>query len=427
MKWSNRRRHPWARLAAIAACALMLAPGAGAQEPDPYAETPEELQPFRDSGEPYSRFFETPPIFRGPGRDEAAPSGLTSVVIGVLLPFEGLDRDLGVQFRHGVELAIDEANSAGGYDGLPFEPLFRDEAQAWGAAANAAVELVTARGAWGLVGAVDDTNSHVLTRVLLKLEVPMVNTSGTDPTLTEHAIPWLVRIRPDDRRNAYRLARRIFLEDERRRVAVFRANDRYARTGISELVDAARRLHRPIRLEVRFDNQAGHDTSDLEIQIERIRTLAPDAIVLWGRPEPSARALLALRAAGIDAPVYGPDRLADPLFIDLAGEAAEGTVLTYPLGRTAESPKWQGFRRRYRAAWSEEPSPAAAYAFDGTRLLIEAIRRAGLNRVRIREALVEQQQVEGVTGRIRFDPTFNNVAPVRLAVVRGGKLEIEGR
>ena len=410
----------------LAACVLAVAPTLGAQERGAYAGTPEELEPFRDSGEPYARFFETPPTFRGPGRDEPPPEGLESVVVGVLMPFGGLDRELGLQFRHGVELAIDEANAAGGYDGLPFEPIFRDEAQAWGAAANAAVDLVTEEGAWGLVGAFDDTNSHVLTRVLLKLEVPMVNTSGTDPTLTEHMIPWLVRIRPDDRQNAYRLARRIFLEDGRQRVAVFRANDRYARTGIRELVDAARRLHRPIRLEVRFENHAHQDASDLEIQIGRLRALAPDAIVLWGRAEPSARALLALRAAGIDAPIYGPDRFADPAFLDLAGEAAEGAVLTYPLEPSSSS-GWPAFRRRYLAAWNEEPHPAATYAFDGARLLIEAIRSAGLNRVRIRERLYAERQLVGVTGPIRFDATFNNVNPVRLAVVRGGRLEVEDR
>ena len=91
------------------------------------------------------------------------------------------------------------------------------------------------------------------------------------------------------------------------------------------------------------------------------------------------------------------------------------------------SPRWAAFRSRYLAAWGEEPHPVAAYAYDGTRLLVDAIRRAGLNRVRIRERLYEQRQLAGVTGTIRFDATFNNVTPVRLAVVRGGRLEVEER
>ena len=67
----------------------------------------------------------------------------------------------------------------------------------------------------------------------------------------------------------------------------------------------------------------------------------------------------------------------------------------------------------------------AAYAYDGTNLLIEAIRSAGLNRVLIRDRLFERDRVEGVTGEIVFDPTFNNITPVRIAVVRDGRIEIE--
>ncbi len=119
-----------------------------------------------------------------------------------------------------------------------------------------------------------------MTRVLLKLNVPMVNTGGTDPTLTEHNIPWLVRLRPDDRQAAYRLARRIFVEEGKQRVVFFRGTDRYARQGLGELADAARRLGRPIALEVRYRPE---DTTYVQ-QIERIQQVKPDAIVMWGRP-----------------------------------------------------------------------------------------------------------------------------------------------
>lgn len=405
---------------------LLLLPTTGSlaeKEEETYAETPAELLPFRGAGEPYSRFFQDPPVFRGPGAEKPPPKNLKHVALGVLMPYEGLDRNLGLRFRKGVELAVREANENGGVRGLPVEPLFRDESRAWGAAANAAVELTTEHGVWGLVGAFDDTNTHVLSRALLKLEVPVVNTSGTDPTLTEHAIPWMIRVRPDDRQNAYRLAERIFETDEKSRVAVFRANDRYARTGIRELVDAARRLHHPISLEVRFDNHTADDPASLTAQIERIRGMGPDAVVLWGRAEPSAHVLRALRGAGIDVPVYGPDRFADPAFLKIAGAAAEGLILTRPFDPKESGSTWDDFRRRYRAAWDEEPDAASAYAYDGTRLLLEAIEDAGLNRVRIRERLVEAGSRRGVTGPIRLDATFNNVVPVRLGIVRSGRVE----
>ncbi len=387
-----------------------------------YGNTPSELEPFRGMGEPYHRYFTESPVFRGPGGDDPEPEGLTEARIGVLLPYEGPDVGLGKNMLHGITLAIEEANAAGGLrQGLPFRMLVRDEAEAWGAAANAAVELVTEKGVWALVGALGDENSHVLTRVLLKLEVPMINTAGPDPTLTEHMIPWLVRMRPDDRQTGYVLAKRIFQTDKRRRVAVLRANNRYARMGIKEFVDAARRLHKPIAVEMRYEPT----TSDWSAQIERLKAAKPDALVLWGRGGPSGRALKAVREAGLDVPVYGPDRLANPAFLAAAGKASEGVVFTYPFSPSRAGEAWQAFTKRFQARFGRVPDAFAAYAYDGTRKLVAAMRQAGLNRVRIREALYADRTFGGVTGPIRFDPTFNNVSEIVLGHVSNGALRID--
>lgn len=407
------------RFPALLLLACALAATAGAQEPregERYGDTPEELVPYRRA-EPYAVFFTEPPQFRGPGRDQPEPEGLTEVKLGVLLPLQGRYAEVGRRMRNAVELALADANRQGGYQNrLPFVAVYRDESQAWGASANAAVELAFDQGVWGVVGAFDDSASHVLSRVLLKIEVPVVNTNGTDPTLTEHAIPWMVRVRPDDRRNAYRLAHKIFLEDSRERVVVFRANNRYARMGIGELVDAARRLHRPILLEVRFED---YDTV-FDTQVARIRDLAPDAIVLWGHAAQAGRVLAALRAAGLGQPVYGPDRLVDAEFLAAAGEAAEGVVTTHPFDPEGTEPRWTELRERYRREYGEEPDAVVAYNYEGTRYLIRAIREAGLNRVRIRDRLFAEPAIAAVTGMIRFDPNHNNISPVLLCQVRGG-------
>jgi len=415
----------WAALVLLvvgAGGSVLLADDEGDAKKGAYGNTPTELEPYRGMGEPYHRYFTESPVFRGPGRDEPEPEGLTEARIGVLLPYEGPDVELGKNMLHGFTLAIEEANAAGGVrPGLPFRLLVRDEAQAWGAAANAAVDLVTNQGAWALLGALGDENSHVLTRVLLKLEVPMVNTAGPDPTLTEHMIPWLVRVRPDDRQTGYLLAKRIFHDDEHRRVAVLRANSRYARMGIKEFVDAARRLHKPIAVEMRYEPT----TSDWRAQIERLKAAKPDALVLWGRGGPSGRALKAVRAAGLDVPVYGPDRLADKAFLAAAGKAAEGVTFTYPFSPSRAGEPWNAFAARFQARFGKAPDAFAAYAYDGARLLVQAMRRAGLNRVRIREALYADRTFLGVTGPIRFDTTFNNTSEIVLGHVHDGALLLD--
>lgn len=407
------------RRAILRAAAFVVAGAAVGVAQDRYGGTPDEFVPHRGSGEPCRRFFQSPPVFRGPHAEVPLAGAAT---IGVLAPLTGEDAERGARMLDGVALAVEEANAAGGLrEGVPFRTLVRDENLAWGAAGNAAVDLVYDDGALALLGAMEDAASHVMTRVVLKLEVPIVNVAGTDPTLTEHNIPWLVRVRPDDRQTCYALARRIVEKDKHGRIAVFRANDRYARTGIAEFNDAARRLKHPVVLEERFDAK---DPS-WEAQIERLRGVAPDAIVVWGRAATAGRAVKALRAAGLTQPVYGPERLAEDAFLAAAGDAAEGATFAYPFDTRRADPLWTSFVARFRARFGRDPDPTAAYAYDGARLLLRSIREAGADRAAIRDRLFASPTFDGVAGPVRFDATRNNVSPSLFGHVEHGRAVLE--
>jgi len=406
------------------------------QEPPPkedtgggsYGGTPDTLVPFRGVGEPARRFFVQEPMFRGPGRDEPPPEGLKSIVIGLLAPLRGQDAAAGRAMQNGVALALEEANEAGGFgDGhLPFEMLVRDESATWGAAGDAAVELVFDHDAWGLIGGYEDTNSHVLTRVLLKAEVPNINPTGVDPTITEHNIPWLLRTRPDDRQTSYRLAKKVFEEDGHQRVVMFRANSRYGRTGTGEFKDAARRLQHPILLETRYETGYAAEVTDWASRVERIKGLRPDAVVVWGRAGPTGAAVRALREGGVTCTIYAPDRIVSPAFLEEAGDAAEGLVFTYPMNPNAGGDGWPRFRDRYRERFGIEADATASFCYDSARMLVDAIREAGLNRPRIRDALYARKVVQGVSGTIHFDTTRNNVTPVILGHVEKGRFVFDG-
>jgi branched-chain amino acid transport system substrate-binding protein len=128
---------------------------------------------------------------------------------------------------------------------------------------------------------------------------------------------------------------------------------------------------------------------------------------------------------GMNQPVFGGSRVASPEFLQIAGPAAEGVVLTTALDPTRQDPKWQGFCEAYRRKYNEEPTPYAAYAYDGMNIMIGAIEKAGLNRGRIMDALraYQMKTYSGVTGTDYFDHTLNNLAPVNLARVKNGKFE----
>ena len=417
-------RRPLRLIVLVLTASLAAPPGSAAQGDEPtgsdgsnYGNTPDEIVPYRGFRAPYMEFFAERQPFLGTGRDEAPPPGLPSVRIGVLAPLGDVSAEsaLGQRMLQGATLAVEEANAAGGYQGLPFELVVRDDVGPWGSSSNKFVELAD-EAVWAVLGSIDGQSTHIALRVALKLELPMVTSGSTDPTLTETRIPWYVRVNADDRQNCYALAAHIFSERGYRRVAMLRANTRYGRVGVAEFKDAARRLQRPLLLEMRY----GTGDTDFTRQLQRIRDADAEAVVLWGDAEDMGRVVRQMRELGMDQPVYGPDRMLAPEFVRAAGPAGEGVIAADLWHPERPDPALHRFAARYRARFGVGPDAMAAHAYDGMNLIIDAIREAGLNRTRIRDAMSRLDAYDGVTGTIPFDPTLNDVGPVYLAVLETG-------
>jgi ABC-type branched-subunit amino acid transport system substrate-binding protein len=385
-----------------------------------YGKTPEELFPYGKFRQAYKYHFVDPIEFYGPGRDKKAPEGLTEVRIGFLGPLE--ENEMMVQGKNmlnGATLALEEANAGGGYKGLPYRLLIHNDTGLWGAAANEVIKMDEEK-VWAWLGSIDDIVSHVALRATLKVEIMMVNTGDPDPTFTETNIPWAIRVISDDRQSGYALATHIFGEKGHERVAVIRSNSRYGRVGVMEYSGVATRLGHPMMIEERYDN----GETDFSLQLENIKRVRPDAVLIWGNAKESALILNQMRKMGMTQPVYASDRIISDEFLKLAGANAEGIVSTSPYNPEADKPSLRKFQEAYKRRFESEPDVFAAHAYDGMRLIIKAIEKAGLNRVLIRDVLTDLktfQGYEGVTGEIILDESWNDIGDIFMAEVKGGR------
>lgn len=387
-----------------------------------YGNTPDKFFPYNNFQKAYKYHFIDPIQFYGAGREKLQPKNLNDVRIGFLGPLEGSDMvPLGIQMLNGANLAIEEANNKGGYEGLPFKLMVHNDVGLWGAAANEVVKMDDEK-VWVWLGSIDDIVSHVALRATLKMEIMMVNTGDPDPTFTETNIPWAIRVISDDRQSGYALASYIFEKKGHERVAVIRANSRYGRVGIMEYSGVARRLGHPMTIETRFDE----GETDFKMQLEKIKKIAPDAILIWGNAKESALILNQIRALGMKVPVYGSDRVVSSEFLKIAGLNAEGIVSTCQYNPNADIPKLKTFQTNYHERFGIEPDVFATHAYDGMNLIIEAIRKVGLNRVLIRDVLTDLktfQNYQGVTGEIVLDGSWNDIGEIWMANVQNGKFE----
>jgi ABC-type branched-subunit amino acid transport system substrate-binding protein len=387
-----------------------------------YGNIPDELVAYDKYLKAYKYHFLIPIQFYGAGREKLPPADLKEVRIGFLGPLEGsIIVSLGQQMLNGSLLAIEEANSKGGYKGIPFKLMVHNDVGLWGAAANEVVKMDDEK-VWAWLGSIDDIVSHVAIRATLKLEIANVNTGDPDPTFTETNIPWVIRTIPDDRQSSYMLVDRIYRKDKHSRVAVMRANNRYGRVGTLHFNRSATRIGFPVIIEERFTD----GETDFKERLERIKKTSPDAILIWGNAKESALILQQIRNLDMNQPIYASDRIVNPEFLKLAGNLAEGIVTTCQYNPDADDPKLKAFKANYIKRFGMEPDVFAVHAFDGMNIIIEAVKKAGLNRVLIRDVLTDNktfQGYQGVSGPVIFDETWNNVRPIFMAEIINGKFK----
>jgi len=394
-----------------------------------YANMPEEAVPYRNFTKPYKEWFVDPDTlaYNGAARDRVDEEMLDfpTVNIGFLGPIENNpESPYGLAMLHGAQLAVEEANARGGYKvpgGGPskrYELKIHNDAAQWGASSSEAVKMAFDEHVITTVGSIDGASTHIMLRVNLKLEVPIMDTGTTDPTVTETRIPWLIHDFPDDRQQGYTLADYIFKQLKLKRIGVIRTQSRYARVGVAKFFDEAKRMgHVPV-FETKFDR----GDTDFSAQIRMLKGAKLDAVAIWGEAKEAGLILKQMRAAGMKQPVFGSSRTGYAELLTNAGEAANGFVCTSPLDLSRTDARWLEFVQRYHAKFNENPDAYAAYAYDGVNILIGAVEKAGLNRGKVMDAFREytNKTYDGVAGTEHFDATLNNIAPLGLARVENG-------
>ena len=401
-----------------------------------FAKTAADIEPY--SGvKPYKEHFLIPIEYTGPGRAIPEPGPeLKTVKMGFIGPIQNLpsvatggmghEAALGRMMLKGAQMAIDEANGGGGYlrRGIPFELKVVNDNGLWGSSGNEITNMAYKDPVWAILGTIDGANSHIAIRVALKAEMLMMNSGDTDPTFTETNIPWTARCIGDDRQMGYLMADYLFRKMGYKRVALIRSSNRFGRFGIREVRDTARRMGRPVLIEMAYKVGA----QDLSMQVERLQATNPDAVVHWGDATESAIVLNTMRKLGMKQPYFTNDRTVSEEFTKLAGENAEGVISAYPWDPSRKDAKLEAFRERFRKKFGEAPETYAAHGYDGMNMLIWATQVGGLNRAKIRDLIAYRTQPwPGVTGDIPLSSTLDDLGDVFLAKFENGKWGFHSR
>src|SRR5438552_11492026 len=336
------------------------------------------------------------------------------IYIGHLAPFTGPDKDIGEHAKQAIALALDKVNSDGGIAGRPvrvIHPSFPDNLNEL---VPVTVRLITVNHIVALLGGTNGNQAERIGRAAQPYEVALVTPAELPPDgLGENVFSVNAGLA------AQGLALAQFVKQDLKdvdRVAVLVDSRQSPSTTVAAVF--SKELARANNYRVsEWTFKSGSDLSDL---VERAKNFQPKALLHAGSVADLGLLKGKLQAAGLKTHVLYGGEMEHLTTLAADREASNGVYAASPFVPDANNE----FVKKYQERFHQEPDLHAALAYDGLRVLCEAMGRVQLLQPgKIRLALAEgNEKPFEKAGGLTFDKSHAARRPLFVGRLEDGKL-----
>jgi branched-chain amino acid transport system substrate-binding protein len=358
--------------------------------------------------------------------DAGADSSSGPIKIGVVVPLTGPFSPLGTGDKAAIEQEVKTINDAGGVLGRDLEVTIKDDKTDVPQSVTEFNQLAADRDYTAILSSSFVSASTASGPSAESNKIPTISlgpvsafADGSNPyAFTGVAIP-----------EVYAQAMVDYVVDQGyQSLAIgYTGKDVYGQVGNEATVAAAKEAGVDVVLDETFDPSA----TDFSPLITKVKAAEPDAFLVWGAGPPPV--IITKQFAGSGIPLLMTGAQASQLYVEPAGDAAEGVTMTSSIavpGRELPGGPLKDVVDAFTGPWLEsQDAYPPQFAFDGAtgiQLLAAAIEKAGsTDREKVRDAL-ESLDVLTPTGRFTFsadDHAGLDTDAVAIVVVQDGDLK----
>ena len=343
------------------------------------------------------------------------------IKIGAVTCLTGELSTFGVSSKQGADLAVGEINRAGGVLGQKIDLIMEDNGSKPGETATILRKFISQDKVSAILGDLTSSATMEGAPIAQAAKIPMLTPSATNVAITKigdyifrscFVDPFTGRIMAKFALDQLKAKQAIVITDVKQDYSV-------------GLTDAIRQyfVANGARISGKYSYSSG-DTN-FRTQLTAARMVHPDVIFLPGYYTEAALILRQARQLGINCPFVGGEGWDSPALIRIAGKSADGNYYANHFSADDPNPRVQKFVQDYRAKFGSVPDALAALWYDGAHLMAQALQRAGsTDPAKIRDALAETRDFEGVTGRISIDENRNAAKSGVILKIDNGALQM---
>jgi branched-chain amino acid transport system substrate-binding protein len=343
----------------------------------------------------------------------------STIKLGLFGDLSGPTFNYGESAKNGALMAADQINQAGGIKGRKIDIVIEDDHGSPERAAMLASKLIDQDKVIAVIAGGTSGNSRAAAPKAQASRIPFISPSSTDPAVTQVG-DFIFRACFVDAFQGDVMARFAVNTLKARKAAIlFDFNSSYGR-GLSDYFELS---FAKLGGEIVGKFSYTQNDSDFRGQLSSIQAAGADVVYIPGYYADVALIAKQARAIGLKQPLLGGDGWDAPELWELGGDALNGSFITTHYSVDDPSPAIQQFVREYKQRYGNLlPDAHAALAYDATRVLADAIERAGsTDGGQLRNALAQTKNFAGVTGMISMDPDRNAIKPAVVLRLLDGK------
>jgi len=333
----------------------------------------------------------------------------STIKLGFIGPISGGNASQGLGAKNGFLLAIEQANESD----YPFqvEGVVLDDGSDPQTGVAAALKLVNDPDVVAAIGHWNSPVALATSPIFSRFQTPMIVWGAISPKITDQNLPEITRVTPTLLAENKPLAAWAASDLGAAKVAVVADTSDYGTSN----ADAFEMFFKEEGGEIIAKDLLPVGTTDFRAVLTRIKGDSPDALYFGGVITEAGILRKQMSELGLDVPMIGISGFYDPEFIEIAGEAANGTMVSYPAA--ASNPLLDKLNADYDARGFVEPtSPYTKYAFEATNILLENIREVGIDDKPALAQAIRDTKHAGVLGETSFDENGQTQMPIVIEV-----------
>jgi branched-chain amino acid transport system substrate-binding protein len=359
----------------------------------------------------------------GGGASSGAPAATGDVIaVGEFGSMTGTTAAFGTSTDHGVQLAIDEINAAGGVLGKKIKVYLEDDQSKPEEVPAVVSKLIEQNKVVALLGEVASSRSLAAAPLAQRAKIPMISPSSTNPEVTKKG-DYIFRMCYLDDFQGAAMARFAFNSLGKKKGAILQDVKNDYSVGLAKFFsDEFTKLGGTIVGNERYEE----GNTDFRAQLTKIKSTQPEFIFVPGYYSEAAKIAKQARDLGITVPFIGGDGWESAKLFEIGGKSVDGSFYGNHYFAGDPSPEVANFVQKFKERYGEQPDSMAALGYDAAKLLADSIKRAGTtDGDALRKTLAETSGWQGVTGTMSFDENRNPVKPIVILEIKDGQLALK--